>query len=230
MIVGNGLLAKTFRKYATSEDIIIYASGVSDSNETREENFDREKQLLLDTIKANPNSLIVYFSSCDVIYSDIIKKSYYEHKLEMESIIQKSSKYHIFRLPQIIGKSYNKKSLINYFIDFIEQEEEIIVFEKAYKNIIAIQEVYKMIDYILEKRIMTNQTINIINDNYYSVLEVINILERLIGKKAFISFENIGFKPSYNKSEIEGLEIDFTNNYLENALYLNYFSSEEDKK
>jgi len=230
MIVGNGLLAKTFSKYATSEDIIIFASGVSDSDETKEENFDREKQLLLDTIKENPNSLIVYFSSCDVIYSDIIKKPYYEHKLEMENIIQKLSKYYIFRLPQVIGKSCNKKSLINYFIDSIQEYKAFIVFEKAYKNIIAIQEVYNMIDYLLENKIMTNQITNIINDNYYSVLEIINILERLIGKKALVSFSNTGFKPSYYKSEIKGLEIDFTKNYLEHALILNYFSKEEDEK
>lgn len=230
MIIGNGLLAKTFSKYSNSEDIIIFASGVSDSNETTGENFNRERELLLDTIKSNPNKLIVYFSSCDVIYSDIIEKPYYEHKLEMENIIKKVSKYYIFRLPQIVGKSSNKKSLINYFIDCIQQDKEIVVFKKAYKNIIAIQEVFKMINYILEKRIMTNQTINVINDYYYSVLEVVNILERLIGKKAFISFNSTGFKPSYYKSEITGLNIDFSKNYLENALKLNYFSKEEDRK
>ncbi|MEJ2498930.1 MAG: hypothetical protein P8Y46_06430 [Sulfurovaceae bacterium] len=50
MIIGNGMLAHEFSDYKDDNDIIIFASGVSNSGETRESEFEREKELLTKTI------------------------------------------------------------------------------------------------------------------------------------------------------------------------------------
>jgi hypothetical protein len=51
MIIGNGSLANIFiEKFKDDENIIIFASGVSSSKETRESEFNREKELLLKTL------------------------------------------------------------------------------------------------------------------------------------------------------------------------------------
>ena len=41
MVVGNGMLAKAFEAYITNEKVVIYASGVSNSSENSDENFQR---------------------------------------------------------------------------------------------------------------------------------------------------------------------------------------------
>ena len=64
MIIGNGLIANSFLD-SDLNNIIIFASGVSNSKEENLLEFDREKKLLLRIIYENFNKKIVYFSTCD---------------------------------------------------------------------------------------------------------------------------------------------------------------------
>ena len=61
MIVGDGLIANKL-KFIDSEDIIIFASGVSNSNENNESEFERERELLSTFIGYDKK--LIYFSSC----------------------------------------------------------------------------------------------------------------------------------------------------------------------
>lgn len=223
MIIGNGLLAKAFIKYKNSEDIIIFASGVSNSNELGKEAFKREMDLLENVLSSHNTKLLVYFSSCDVIYADEIDKPYYRHKLKMEEIIKKRcKKYFIFRLPQLIGKSSNKNSLINYFINSILEDKKIVVWKNAYKNLIDIKDVKNMVEFLIQNE-ESNKTINLINKHYYSILEIIKILESFISKKALIELINKGFKPEYIGLKIlDDLNIDFDDNYLQKSIEFSY--------
>jgi len=223
MVIGNGLLAKAFMKYKNSEDIVIFASGVSNSSELNKEAFKREIELLENILLSHHNELLVYFSSCDVIYADEIGKPYYYHKLEMEEIIKKRcKKYFIFRLPQLIGKSSNKNSLINYFINSILEDKKIVVWKNAYKNLIDVKDVKNMVEFLIQNE-ESNKTINLINKHYYSVLEIIRILESSVSKKAHIELIDKGFKPEYVRLNIlDDLNINFDNNYLQKSIEFNY--------
>ena len=69
MVVGTGSLANVFlSKFEKNNDVLIYASGVSDSTEKNKVNFDREKNLLINSIKNNPEKKLIYFSSIFVGY------------------------------------------------------------------------------------------------------------------------------------------------------------------
>ena len=46
MIIGNGLLAKAFIEYKNNDEIVIFASGVSNSLEEKQSEFKRETDLL----------------------------------------------------------------------------------------------------------------------------------------------------------------------------------------
>ena len=46
MVVGSGLLANTFESYRDNEDVIIFASGVSNSGCVDPEQFKRESNLV----------------------------------------------------------------------------------------------------------------------------------------------------------------------------------------
>mgnify|MGYP007017084323 CR=1 FL=1 len=82
MIVGRGLLASLFLEN-DREDIIFFASGVSNSLEDRQEEFLREETLIKKTIEENPNKIFVYFSTCSVYDSSKTGSDYVLHKLKM---------------------------------------------------------------------------------------------------------------------------------------------------
>ena len=57
MIIGSGLLASEFSDLEENNSIVIFASGVSNSLETNNAKFNREEQLITNTININKNSL-----------------------------------------------------------------------------------------------------------------------------------------------------------------------------
>ena len=71
MIIGNGLRAKAFNSYGNDNKLLIFASGVSNSNETSSKAFDREKKLLLDALNNQSGKKFIYFSRkyCQKRYS-----------------------------------------------------------------------------------------------------------------------------------------------------------------
>ena len=104
MIIGNGDIASVL---TDREDRIYFASGVSNSQETRRSEYEREKKLLL--IQDRYRHL-VYFSSLCVFYSDTL---YAQHKIRMERLVKKRFKhYTILRIGNITwGK--NPNTIIN---------------------------------------------------------------------------------------------------------------------
>src|SRR3989344_3073332 len=93
MIVGNGDIASVLPK---KKNILFFASGVSNSQETRESEYQREKNLLL---KQDRQAHIVYFSTLAVLYGD---NSYVKHKKDMEELVkQEFPRYTIMRLGNI---------------------------------------------------------------------------------------------------------------------------------
>ena len=82
MVVGNGLLAVSFKKNIEKyANYIIFASGVSNSKEIDNNVFLREKLLLIKTLSENEKKKLIYFSS---ILTDTIDSPYYNHKKDIE--------------------------------------------------------------------------------------------------------------------------------------------------
>lgn len=229
MIVGNGLLANTFHHYQDNDDIIIFAAGVSNSNETRVQAFEREMQLLNRVIRSD--KLLIYFSSCDVIDENYIaEKLYYQHKMNVERFIEKNSnKYLIFRLPQVFGPSNNKHTLINYFFDKIQKEETFDLYVNHRKSIISLDDIFNICDSIIADSQYTNSIINVLNTNYVTALKVVELIEALLNKKAKYNVINDLRSIKYDDkivSEVANkLNIIFDDSYLIN-LFTKYLSNE----
>ncbi|MBU4132588.1 MAG: hypothetical protein KKF12_17365, partial [Proteobacteria bacterium] len=65
MIIGNGQLAKIFKEDGCFfDDVVIFASGVTNSDCRDDREFNREKELLEKTLVENNAKRFVYFSSC----------------------------------------------------------------------------------------------------------------------------------------------------------------------
>lgn len=110
MIIGNGDIAKALKEGGVDrEDTIFFASGVSNSQETRSEEFRREIDLLLK--HQSDFKKLIYFSSLSVFYADT---RYTQHKKQMESAVKNFPRYTIIRLGNISWGD-NPHTFINYF-------------------------------------------------------------------------------------------------------------------
>lgn len=197
MIIGNGLIASAFiEKYSNNDNIVIFASGVNNSNEKSPEAYKREKDLLLNTLNnLQKNQSLVYFSTCSIYDETKSDDMYVEHKKDIEiSIINNAKNYYIFRLPQLIGKSKNKYTLINFLCEKIKYEQKINIFSKATRNLIDIDDVKVVIIYLIEHTLYHNTILNIANKYNYTLPEIIQCLESVLQTNADTNLLNEGYK------------------------------------
>lgn len=191
MILGNGLMATTFSRYSEQADVIIFASGVSNSSETRVEAFNREIVLLKNTCKNLHNQLLVYFSTTSIVDLELSDSPYITHKLEIENFISKwCNHYMIFRLPQVVGKTQNPHTIVNFIYNHIMEGKNFNVWQHACRNLIDVTDVYHLADYFIQNRIFKNQVTTIATPINVKVLDIVKILENLLKKKQFLQFWN----------------------------------------
>ena len=125
-IIGHGDIASVL---SDREDRIYFASGVSNSRETRESEYAREKTLLLQQEKIRH---LVYFSSLSIFYSDT---RYAQHKLEMEALVKEHfPRYAIIRLGNITWGT-NPHTIINSFREQIRKSEPLVI-RDAYRYVV----------------------------------------------------------------------------------------------
>lgn len=146
MIIGDGLISSAFKKNKKAyKNYLVFASGVSNSKETKTEEFIRERDLIVKSIRENKDLTFLYFSS---VLVGITNNTYYKHKLEMEELIKsETDNYVIFRVPQIIGKSGNKNNLVNFLKISIINDTEIIIKRRVERALIDIKDLEKIVDY-----------------------------------------------------------------------------------
>ena len=192
MVVGNGLIARQFKEYDSEEQIIIFASGVSNSQENTATEFDREKVLLLEYLNNYSDVLFIYFSTTDILNKD--KRSpYILHKKKMEEIIiKKSKKYLIFRLSQVVGFGGNSNNIVNFFYNRIKLGKKIEVYRKATRNIIDVSCIANIVNYFIKDNKLYNQIINIAAPKNTSVENIIKILEEILNKNSNKYYLDIG--------------------------------------
>lgn len=181
MIVGNGLIASAFINYEDRDDIIIFASGVSNSKETLDSAYKREEKLLQKYI--NKKKKLVYFSTTSIYDKELSNTKYVHHKLRMENLVsQNCSKYLIIRTSNILGPKGNKATIINFLIDKIQKGEKFELWNKAKRNILDIEDFGVVCNLILQKEV-NNKIVNVCNFKNISVLEIVDKIEQKLKKK-----------------------------------------------
>ena len=228
MIIGNGFLASAF-KNQIEENFVIFASGVSDSSCTDESSFLREEQLLLNTIVETQDKFFVYFSSCGVISQELLGVPYYRHKLKMEQIICSTHpQYLIFRLPQVIGKSRNNKTLVNNFFESVSAGHKITLQRFSKRYFIDIDNIVLFLIHVYKGLVLKNKIINIACPIEYTALELLQVIETLTGLSANYQLEDAGSSYSLDTSmfsnEAPILQIELSDSYLMRAIQKHYVS------
>ena len=130
-VVGNGDIASILER--TSKDCLFFASGVSNSQETRESEYQREKDLLMEQDRSQR---LVYFSSLGVLDGNT---RYYHHKREMEElIIENFPKYCIVRIGNITWGD-NPHTLINTLRNKVANQEPVEI-KDVYRYVVDPEE------------------------------------------------------------------------------------------
>ena len=221
MIIGNGLIASAFKEtFSKSADILIFASGVSNSQESNPENFYREKKLLLETIQEE--KLFIYFSTCSLNDESVKNSPYGLHKQSMESIVKLCDRFIIFRLPQVVGQSKNQSTLTNYLYKVISNNMRFSLWQYAYRNLIDIDDVTSIANELIRNPLNYGSTINIANRLMISMPNLVEIFEIVLKKKAKYDPINISsnFKVDTELSDniAVKLGINFDNQYIQRII------------
>ena len=138
MIIGHGDIASILQD---RDDRLYFASGVSNSKETREPEYRREVNLLLSQDKLRH---IVYFGSMCIFYSNT---HYAQHKRCMENLVKKNfPHYTIFRMGNIAWGS-NPHTLINFIQNKIRKREPFEI-QDVYRYVVEKEEFLYWIDLI----------------------------------------------------------------------------------
>jgi len=116
MIVGTGDIASVL---PDRDDLLFFASGVSNSSCTDQKEFDREAQKLF-ALERTGDIRLVYFSTLSIYEKNTL---YIRHKREMEKVVKEwFPKYCIIRIGNIAwGK--NPNTFINYITAKIKAGE-----------------------------------------------------------------------------------------------------------
>lgn len=223
MIIGNGLVAQGFSLYKDDKKVLIFASGVSNSTTKNPDHFNREALLLTDALSSNHDKIVVYISTCSIYDTSLQGSLYIQHKLKMEQLIKNYAQaFLIFRVPNLIGFTNNPNTILNYFYQHIQTGEHFTLWKNAGRNIIDMEDMAAIADYFIQKKNHPAQIINIANQYTYRVIDIVQILEKILNKKGNYTLIDMGDTPVIDISEsIEAanmLGINFDENYLERTI------------
>lgn len=182
MIIGNGMLANALRKY-DRDDVLFFASGVSNSLETDRFEFEREISLLNYVSGHYKDKKLVYFSTCSIYDISKSESPYIQHKINIERIISDiSDDFTIFRIGNAVGNGGNPNTLINFLKNAIESNKKITLHKNAGRILVGADDIAEFIHYFLNH--FKNQHIDFAYPYQFTPLEIIQRMEAFIGKKA----------------------------------------------
>lgn len=174
MVIGNGLIASVFSSYRDTNDVCIFASGVSNSKCEDVLEFQREITLL-QTIPQNVK--VIYFSTISVEYID---SPYTRHKLHMESEVLKNTESLVLRLPNLVGNSNNPNTLLNFLVSSIRRGVGFRVYDGVRRNLLDVEILPKIV-YFLGG---STGVVSISSLYSFTVEDVVIALEDILGIKA----------------------------------------------
>jgi nucleoside-diphosphate-sugar epimerase len=206
MVIGNGMIAKAFKQYADDDRVIIFASGVSNSKETRQEEFDREEKLMKSL--TNEGAILVYFSTCSLYDPTLNSSPYVRHKRAMEYIARYNfNKSIIFRLPNVIGRTENPNTFFNYIKNQIQQQKTISVHRDASRYLIDVDDLTTLLPTAIENYKNSHETgqqnFEVAFDNKTMVIDIVKMMMEIMNKKSEIEIINDGCDYEFDRKSFK---------------------------
>ena len=231
MLLGEGLLARAFAPvFKDNEKIVVFASGVSDSQCTIASEFDREAHLLQASLSKYANAdAFLYFSTCSIFDPCSSGSPYVEHKLRMEDLVARHRAHVVLRLPVVVGSTGNHKSLVRFLADRILAEEPFEVWKNAGRYLIDIDDVVRICVDLISTEMTRNERVNVAGPSDVPLPELVEMLARVIGKRPICTHVARGARYWLDTSRISAsvsrLNVRFDDHYVERTLQKHYGSA-----
>lgn len=179
-IVGRGLIGSAFiASRIEDEDLVLIASGVSNSSEVCLSAFQRERQVIERCLNEGDFKTVFFISSCSVRQKNTTP--YVRHKLAMEELVMNSGiDYYIFRLPQVVGQARNN-TLVSYFLDSILSGVPIRLNISAKRYLIAVSDVVRVADMVYKTSSKKNIIIDVAPKFSISALDIYSEIMKIVG-------------------------------------------------
>lgn len=219
-IIGNGMIANSFKEVSFSRKVLIFASGVSNSLENNTDAFKREKNLLIESIATHNFLPVIYFSTCSIYSKN--KNPYILHKLEMENIVKElSSSYFIYRLPQVVGSTSNS-TLVSFFANQINLSNHLSIQMNSKRNLIDCVDVSKVVHFLVENSLGKDSIQNIATPINIDAIEIAKEISLILGKELFFSKVHAGdqyrIPIDFLALHLKGFDYLYEKNYWRNIL------------
>jgi len=180
MVVGNGLLARCFSNFASVNDVTIFASGVSNSQEKDPVEFEKEIEKIKNL--SGTSSKFIYFSTVSVHDPDLADSPYIRHKLKIEELIRSEfSRYIVFRLPIVVGRTDNPHTLTNFLFNQIKNHEVVTIFKNACRYLVDIDDVNLLLSGMISSATFDNNIVDINFNNAIGINELVGVYEQVLG-------------------------------------------------
>ncbi|MEY2923529.1 MAG: hypothetical protein RLZZ337_69 [Bacteroidota bacterium] len=184
MIVGNGLIARTFLNSDFNwDDCIIFASGVSNSRESDAAAYQRELDLI--DLHIATKKHFVYFSTVSIFDGELADTPYVIHKKKIEKyLLTNFEKVLVIRLPIVVGSQNNDSQLLGYIKRTIEAGEELRIFANAARYFIDVDHLPAVIRCCiqhLEVNKLRNYTINVGLPQKVNLTDIAQIVKQELG-------------------------------------------------
>jgi len=196
MIIGDGMIAKNLAGVDFGRPTLVLASGVSDSQETRLDKFEREVFLVEKAISSHPGLHVLYCSTCSI--DSVIQTPYIIHKLAMEELVQsRAATCHVLRLPQVVGRVHNR-TLVSYFVESILKDRVLTVQTHATRNLLDVLDFARVASLMLRRRIGEGIPQNIASSTQVRVLDIVLEIGMILNRTPYIDFVDAGYSQSIN--------------------------------
>jgi nucleoside-diphosphate-sugar epimerase len=175
-LYGNGLIASALSEF-NLDGFHFYASGVSDSSETRASEFNRERLLLSKALVETAGDSLVYFSTCSIWDSSKSQTPYVQHKLAMEDLVSKSHSGRVVRLPSVVGIAGNSSNLINSLYNQIADGHAVTVEKGARRFLLDSADMARVLDFHLRSGSPAEKMFVIAPRYSITVAEIVEIIK-----------------------------------------------------
>ena len=211
-------MAKRFSAYQQDNRVVIFASGVSDSKSTNVEDYQREKNLLKQTLFEYPDSVLIYFSTCSILDPFLHTDPYIIHKLEIENLLVTSGyDYLVLRVSNVAGPGGNPKTIFHYLAQSIMYERAFQLWKHASRNLIDVDDVFMLVTYLIDYG-EKNCIVNIAHPISFGMPEMVRTFEYFFKKKGNYVEVNAGHYFHINTSVVQSIckdaGVHFGGNYL----------------
>lgn len=214
-IVGSGLIANSFKGVFFKRKTLILASGVSNSQEVLQSEFQREERLIKSEMVNRPDYHVVYFSTCSI--DSGISSAYILHKQSMERLVQDSAlSFHVFRLPQLVGVVKNA-TLISYLVDAMLNEQALNIHGLATRNLLDVIDLVRIVKILVNQDIGINSITNIASAKNVLVVDIVREISVILQRTPKLIINPTGYSQDIDieflRTAIDARDVVFDDEY-----------------